>query len=206
MKAKIMTFDNTSLEEVSLPDSIFQAPVRQDILARMVRYQLAKRRSGTHKVKKRSEISATGAKMRAQKGSGGARHHARSANIFVGGGRAFGPVVRSHAHKLPKKVRALALKIALSSKVAEGNLIIVDHVALSSNKTKDLSLKLKNFGIDSALVVGGSQLDNNFGLAARNIVGIHVLPVQGINVYDILRHKMLIISKSAVSALESRLK
>ncbi len=206
MKAKVITFENKSAGDITLADSVFGLPVRRDILTRMVNYQLAKRRSGTHKVKGRSEIALTGKKCVAQKGSGGARHHARSANIFVGGGRAFGPTPRSYEHSLPKKVRALALKTALSSKLAEGKLVIVDDVKAEKANTKDLSKQLQEMNFSSALIVGGNEIDKNFELAARNIIKIDVLPVQGANVYDILRRDTLVLSKSAVETLEARLK
>lgn len=206
MKAKVITFENKSAGDITLADSVFGLPVRRDILTRMVNYQLAKRRSGTHKVKGRSEIALTGKKCVSQKGSGGARHHARSANIFVGGGRAFGPTPRSYEHSLPKKVRALALKTALSSKLAEGKLVIVDDVKAEKANTKDLSKQLQEMNFSSALIVGGNEIDKNFELAARNIIKIDVLPVQGANVYDILRRDTLVLSKSAVETLEARLK
>lgn len=206
MKTKVVTFENKKAGDITLSDSVFGLPVRGDILARMVKYQLAKRRAGTHKVKGRSEIALTGRKTVSQKGSGGARHHARSANIFVGGGRAFGPTPRSHAIKLPKKVRTLALKTALSAKAAGGKLVIVDEVVADSPKTKPLAEKLEKMGITSALIVTGSEVDVNFGLASRNIIKVDVLPVQGANVYDILRRDTLVLSKSAVKALEARFK
>ncbi len=206
MKAKVITFENKSAGDITLADSVFGLPVRRDILTRMVNYQLAKRRAGTHKVKGRSEVALTGKKSVSQKGSGGARHHARSANIFVGGGRAFGPTPRSYAHSLPKKVRALALKTALSTKFAEGKLVIVDDVKAEKANTKDLLKQLQEMNLSSALVVGGNEIDKNFELAARNIIKIDVLPVQGANVYDILRRDTLILSKSAVETLEARLK
>ena len=206
MKAKVINFENKAAGDITLAETVFGLPVRRDILARMVNYQLAKRRSGTSKVLGRSEVALTGAKSVAQKGSGGARHHARSANIFVGGGRAFGPTPRSYAHKLPKKVRALALKTALSSKATEGKLVIVDDVLLDTNKTKDLRVKLDAMGLTSALIITGTEVNNNFDLAARNIIKIDVLPVQGANVYDILRRETLVLSKSAVESLEARLK
>ena len=206
MKAKVITFENKSAGDITLADSVFGLPVRRDILTRMVNYQLAKRRAGTHKVKGRSEVALTGKKSVSQKGSGGARHHARSANIFVGGGRAFGPTPRSYAHSLPKKVRALALKTALSTKFAEGKLVIVDDVKAEKANTKDKLKQLQEMNLSSALVVGGNEIDKNFELAARNIIKIDVLPVQGANVYDILRRDTLILSKSAVETLEARLK
>ncbi len=206
MKQQVVNFENKKAGTITLSDSVFGLPIRADILTRMVNYQLAKRRAGTHKVKRRSEVHMTGRKMVSQKGSGGARHHARSANIFVGGGRAFGPTPRSHATKLPKKVRALALKTALSAKVADGKLVIVDDVKMDSPKTKALAQKLDTMGLRSALIVTGSEVDANFGLAARNIIKVDVLPVQGANVYDILRRDTLVLSKSAVKILEARFK
>lgn len=208
MKTQVVTFADAKKKagDITLDKSIFGVPVRADILTRMVNYQLAKRRAGTHKVKGRSEVNMTGKKMVSQKGSGGARHHARSANIFVGGGRAFGPTPRSYAHKLPKKVRALALKTALSAKMADGKLIIVDDVKAKSPKTKALATQLDAMGLKSALIITGSEVDMNFELAVRNIIKIDVLPVQGLNVYDILRRDTLVLSKSAVEALEARFK
>ncbi len=206
MKTQVVNFENEKAGTMTLSDAVFGVPVRADILTRMVNYQLAKRRAGTHKVKGRSEVALTGRKTVSQKGSGGARHHARSANIFVGGGRAFGPKPRSHATKLPKKVRALALKTALSAKAADGKLVIVDDVKADSPKTKPLAQKLHSMGLHSALIITGAEVDTNFGLAAQNIIKVDVLPVQGANVYDILRRDTLVLSKSAVQALEARFK
>lgn len=206
MKAKVITIDNKAAGEIELADTVFAAPVRKDILARMVNYQLAKRRAGTHKVKGRSEVAGTGAKIYRQKGTGRARHGDKKAPQFRGGGQVFGPHPRDHGHSLTKKVRAMALRCALSAKQADGKLVILDEAALESPKTKALKEKLAALGWSSALVVGGAEIDNNLSLAARNIVGIDVLPTQGANVYDILRRDMLVLTKSAVEGLEARLK
>ncbi len=206
-----MDFNVTTLEgkeagSVSLSDAIFGLEPREDIIARMVRYQLAKRQAGTHKTKTRAEVSRTGAKMYKQKGTGRARHHSARAPQFRGGGKAHGPVVRSHAIDLPKKVRALALKHALSAKFRDESLIIVDSLVAAEAKTKVLTGTLANLGLTNALFIGGAELDSNFKLAAQNIPHIDVLPVQGINVYDILRRGKLVLSKAAVEALEERFK
>lgn len=206
MKAKVITIDNKAAGEIELADTVFGAPVRKDILARMVNYQLAKRRAGTHKVKGRSEVAGTGAKIYRQKGTGRARHGDKKAPQFRGGGQVFGPHPRDHGHSLTKKVRAMALRCALSAKQADGKLVIIDEAALESPKTKALKEKLAALGWSNALVVGGAEIDNNLSLAARNIVGIDVLPTQGANVYDILRRDMLVLTKSAVEGLEARLK
>jgi large subunit ribosomal protein L4 len=172
----------------------------------MVRYQLSKRQAGTHKTKTRGEISATTKKMYAQKGTGRARHGAKSAPQFRGGGKAFGPVVRSHAHDLPKKVRALALKHALSNKAKGEKLIIIADTNVKEAKTKALIGQFKKLGVTSALVIDGASVEPNFALAARNIPSVDVLPVQGINVYDILRRDTLVLTKAAVDALTERFK
>jgi large subunit ribosomal protein L4 len=170
----------------------------------MVRWQLAKRQQGTHDVKNRSEISRTTKKMYKQKGTGGARHGAMSAPQFRGGGRAFGPTPRSHAHDLPKQVRALALRHALSAKVKDKTLIVLDQAVAAEAKTKALKGQFEKLGLANALIIGGAEIEKNFGLAARNIPNIDVLPVQGINVYDILRRDTLVLTKDAVAALEAR--
>jgi large subunit ribosomal protein L4 len=206
MDITVKTFEGKEAGKVTLSDSIFGLEVRQDILARVVRWQLAKRRAGTHKTKGRSEIDRTKSKMYKQKGTGRARHHAASAPQFRGGGRAFGPVVRSHAHDLPKKVRALGLKHALSAKAKDGGLIIVDTLALKDPKTKGFREQLKKMGFTSTLIIDGAEVEKNLGFAARNVPHVDVLPVQGINVYDILRHDTLVLSKAAVDALEERFK
>ena len=206
MKAKVVDLTNKAAGDVELDETIFGLEVRKDILARAVNWQLAKRRAGTHKVKIRSEITQTTKKFVRQKGSGGARHGARSVNIFRGGGVVHGPQVRSHAHSLPKKVRKLALKTALFAKQAAGDLIIIKDLAHDSGKTKDLKAQLAGLKVDSALFIGGSDVDMNFSRAASNLIGIDVLPQQGANVYDILRRDKLVLSKDAVEALEARLK
>lgn len=206
MKAKVVDLSNKAAGNVELDDAVFGLEVRKDLLARAVNYQLAKRRAGTHKTKGRSEISMTTKKSVRQKGSGGARHGARSSNIFRGGGVVFGPVVRSHAHSLQKKVRKLALKTALSAKQASGDLIILSDLVHESGKTKDLKSQLENMNVGSALFIGGTEVDTNFSRAASNLIGIDVLPQQGANVYDILRRDKLVLSKDAVAALEARLK
>lgn len=206
MEFNVKTLEGTDAGMVSLSDEIFGLDPRQDILARMVRWQLAKKQQGTHKSKGRAEISRTGSKMYKQKGTGRARHHSARAPQFRGGGKAHGPVVRSHEHDLPKKVRALALRHALSAKFKSDDLIIVDHLVAAEAKTKTVAGTLATLGLTNALVIGGSELDSNFKLAAQNIPNIDVLPVQGINVYDILRRGKLVLSKAAVEALEERFK
>ena len=203
---KITTIAGEAAGEIKLSDEIFGLEPREDILQRVVRWQLAKKQQGTHKAKGRAEIARTGAKMYKQKGTGRARHSSARAPQFRGGGKAHGPVVRSHAHDLPKKVRALGLRHALSAKLKASNLIIVDELALSEAKTKVLIADFAKLGLTNALVIGGAELDQNFKNAASNIPNIDVLPVQGINVYDILRRGTLVLSKAAVEALEERFK
>jgi large subunit ribosomal protein L4 len=204
MKAEVTTLGNKTAGSIELLDSIFGLDPRRDILHRMVRYQLAKRQAGTHKTKGRSEIKGSTKKFVRQKGSGGARHGNRKAPLFRGGGKAFGPVPRSHASKLPKKVRMLALKHALSAKVKANELIVLDKATVAEPKSKALREQLDGLGLSSALIIDGSQLDDNFSLAARNIPRVDVLPIEGINVYDILRREKLVLTKDAVSALEKR--
>lgn len=206
MKIAVKTFDNASAGEIELDDSVFGLEVRTDLLFRMVNWQLAKRRSGNHKTKGISEISGTTKKPYKQKGTGHARQGSTRSPQFRGGARIFGPVVRSHAHDLPKKVRKLALRHALSSKAADGKLVVVDAVVADSHKTKGLAAKLSALGLDSALILAGEQVDTNFALAARNLPFIDVLPSQGANVYDILRRDTLVLSRQAVEQLEARLK
>jgi large subunit ribosomal protein L4 len=204
MELQVTTLDGKTDGSVTLKDDIFGLEVRQDILHRMVRYQQLKAMSGTHKVKHRSEIAYTSKKSIKQKGSGGARHGARHAPQFRGGGRAFGPEVRSHAIDLPKKVRALALKHALSAKAAAGELIVVQSVATKEPKTSALVKQFDALAWSSALIIDGAEVDKNFAHAARNIPQIDVLPVQGINVADILRRTKLVLTKAALEALEAR--
>lgn len=206
MKLDITTLDGSSAGSVELNEAIYGLEPRADILQRMVRYQLAKRRAGTHAVKNRSDIDRTTKKVYKQKGTGNARHGAASAPQFRGGGRAFGPVVRDHSHDLPRKVRALALKHALSSKAKASTLIVVDDIKVDSHKTKAMVERLGKLGWSSALIIGGPEVDENFGRAARSVAKIDVLPVQGINVYDILRRDTLVLTRAAVDALEERFK
>jgi large subunit ribosomal protein L4 len=206
MDHKVTSLDGKSAGTVSLPDEIFGLEPRADIIQRMVRYQLAKRQAGTHKTKMRGEISATTKKMYKQKGTGGARHGAKSAPQFRGGGKAFGPVVRSHAIDLPKKVRALALKHALSDKARGDKILVIADTKLKEPKTKLLAKHFGKLGFANALIVDGAEVETNFALAARNIADIDVLPVQGINVYDIMRRDTLVLTKAAVEALTERFK
>ena len=205
MKADVIKLDAKAAGSIELSDAIFGLEPRADILHRVVRYQLAKRQAGTHKVKTRSEVSYSTKKIYRQKGTGGARHGARSAPIFRGGGVYKGPTPRSHAHDLTKKFRALGLRHALSAKATAGELVVLDAATLSNAKTKDLAKTLANLGWKKALVIDGADVDANFALAARNIDGIDVLPTQGANVYDILKANTLVITKAGAEALEARL-
>ena len=206
MKLSITTFEGAEAGSVELSDEIFALEPRADILQRVVRWQLAKRQAGTHQTLGRSDINRTKKKIYKQKGTGGARHGAASAPQFRGGGRAFGPVVRSHAHDLPKKVRALGLKHALSAKAKEQQLIIVDQATIAEAKTKALKDAFTKRGLANVLIIDGAEVDKNLALAARNIPNVDVLPIQGINVYDILRRHSLVLTKAAVDALEARFK
>ena len=206
MKTKIVTLDNKAAGDLDLSEVVFGVPVRKDILARMVNYQLAKRRAGTHKVKTRGEVSGTTAKPFRQKGSGRARQGTIRASQMRGGGVVFGPVVREHGHKLTKKFRQLAMRCALSAKQADGKLIVLDEIKLDEPKTKALSARLDKLGLSNALIVGGAAVDQNFLRAAKNIPLVDVLPTQGANVYDILRRETLALTREAVEALEARLK
>lgn len=206
MDISVTTLEGKASGKVSVSDAVYGLEPRQDILHRMVRYQLAKRRAGTHDVKNRAEISATTKKMYKQKGTGSARHSTKKAPQFRGGGRAFGPTPRDHGFDLPKKVRALALRHALSAKKAADGIIVMDDLAMKEAKTSALRGHLAKLGLENALFIGGTELDNNFRLAAQNVPHVDVLPVQGINVYDILRREKLVLSKSAVEALEERFK
>ena len=206
MKADVTTLGAKASGSVDLDEAVFGIEARADILQRMVTYQLAKRQAGTHKTKQRSEIAGTTKKFGRQKGGGGARHCNRKSNIFIGGGKSHGPVVRSHAIDLPKKIRALALKMALSSKTANEQLIVLEDAKSKDGKTGGLRKQLEKLGINNALIIDGSELDDNFARAARNIAQIDVLPAQGINVYDILRREKLVLTKAALSSLEERFK
>ena len=207
MKLDVIKLDGGKGGSIELSDDIFGIEeIRADILQRCVTWQLAKRRAGTHKIQVRNEVSRTGKKMYKQKGTGGARHGSARVPQFRGGGRAFGPVVRSHATDLPKKVRALALKHALSAKAKDGGLIVIDAVQIKEAKTKTLVNHFSSLGLTNALIIDGAELNAGFATAARNIPNIDVLPIQGINVYDILRRHKLVLTKSAVDALEARFK
>jgi large subunit ribosomal protein L4 len=206
MDLKVTTLDGQEAGSVTLNKDIFGLEPRNDLIQRCVVWQLAKRRAGTHAVKNRADIARTGKKSVAQKGSGGARHGSMRANLFRGGGRSFGPHPRDHAIDLPKKVRALALRHALSAKAKDGGIIVVDALSTKEAKTKALSAQFEKLGLANALIIGGAEIDENFGRAARNIPNIDVLPVQGINVYDILRRQKLVLTKAAVEALEARFK
>jgi large subunit ribosomal protein L4 len=206
MDMKITTLEGKEAGSVSLSDAIFGLEPRADIIQRCVNWQLARRQRGTHKTKDRSEIWRTGKKMYGQKGTGGARHGSARVPQFRGGGRAFGPVVRSHAIDLPKKVRALALKHALSSKAKDGGIIVIDKASLKDAKTKMLATQFGKLSLANALIIDGAELEVNFASAARNIPNIDVLPIQGINVYDIMRRKTLVLTKAALDALEARFK
>jgi len=205
MKLDVIKLDGGKGGSIELPDAIFGIEeIRGDILQRCVTWQLAKRRAGTHKIQVRNEVSRTGKKMYKQKGTGGARHGSRRAAQFVGGAKAHGPVVRSHAFDLPKKVRGLALRHALSSKAKDGALIVVDTVTLKDAKTAALRDQLGKIGVTHALVIAGAEVDANFKLAARNIPNVDVLPNAGLNVYDVLRRRTLVLTKDAVEAIQAR--
>ncbi|MEM1039419.1 MAG: 50S ribosomal protein L4 [Pseudomonadota bacterium] len=204
MDIQVTKLDGSKGGKVSVSDAIFGLEPREDILARMVRYQRAKARQGTHQTKGRSDVDRTGARMYRQKGTGGARHHSQAAPQFRGGGKAHGPQSRDHSHDLPKKFRALALRHALSAKAKDGTLVVMDDLAATEPKTAALRGQFAKLGLENALMIGGAELDNNFKLAASNIPHIDVLPVQGINVYDILRRNTLVLSKAAVDALQAR--
>ena len=205
MKCAVTTLDNKKTGEIDLADEVFALPLRRDILARMVNWQLAKRRAGTHKVQGRSDVTGSTRKRYRQKGSGRARIGSGKVSQYRGGGMAFGPVVRDHAHGLTKKVRKLALKTALSAKLADGKLVVLEAAKIDVPKTAELARKLASLGWSSALVIDGATLDENFARAARNLPGIDVLPEQGANVHDILRRDTLVLTKDAVEALEARL-
>jgi large subunit ribosomal protein L4 len=203
MKADVTTLDAKPAGSIDLNDAIYGLEPRSDLIHRMVRYQLLKRMAGTHHAQDRSEVTVTGKKFVKQKGSGGARHGDRSVPQFRGGGKAHGPKPRSHAVEMPKKVRALALRHALSAKAKAGDIVVIDSAA-SSGKTAELTAQLAKLQLVNALIIDGAAVEANFVRAARNIPQIDVLPAVGINVYDILRRKKLVLTKSAVAALEAR--
>lgn len=206
MKCAVTTLENKKAGEIELADEVFGVPLRRDILVRAVNWQLAKRRAGTHKTKGRSEVTGSTGKRYRQKGTGRARIGSGKVSQFRGGGAAFGPLVRDHAHALNKKVRKLALKTALSAKLADGKLIVLEAAKSEQPKTAELAKKMTALGWSSVLVIDGPELDGNFARAARNLPGIDLLPQQGANVHDILRRDTLVLTKDAVEALEARLK
>jgi large subunit ribosomal protein L4 len=206
MKLDVVTLDAGKAGSIELSDEIFGiAEIRGDILQRVVTWQLAKRRSGNHKIQVRNEVSRTGKKMYKQKGTGGARHGSRRAAQFVGGAKAHGPVVRSHAFDLPKKVRALGLKHALSSKAKDGALVVLDAAKIDAPKTAALRARFDKLGLTNALIITGVEVDGAFKLAARNIPNVDVLPNAGLNVYDVLRREKLVLTREAVEAIQARL-
>ena len=206
MKQNIVNLDNQNVGSIELADNVFGAEVREDILSRVVNWQLANRRAGTHKTKTIAEVSGTTKKPYKQKGTGSARQGSLRATQFRGGGIVFGPVVRSHAQDLPKKIRQMGMRCALSAKAKNGKLVIVDSLAMTEAKTKDLLAKMNKLGLESVLFIGGETIDANFKLSANNIVNVDVLPQQGSNVYDILRRDTLVLTKDAAENLEARLK
>jgi large subunit ribosomal protein L4 len=205
MKLDVISFDKKAGGSIELADDIFGATVRPDIMHRVVQWQLAKRRAGTHKVKIVSEVSGTTKKPWAQKGSGRARAGSMRSAQFRGGGVIFGPVVRDHGYSLPKAIRRLGLMSALSSKAKDGKLVVLDEAKIGKAKTKELAARIGKLGWSSALIIDGATLDEGFARAARNIKGIDVLPTQGANVYDILRRDTLVLTKAAVASLQERL-
>jgi len=201
----VLTLENKKAGSIDLADGVFGSEVRKDIISRMVNWQLAKRRSGNHKTKNVSEIQGTTAKPWNQKGTGRARAGTVRATQFRGGSTVFGPVVRDHGHKLPRKVRQMAMRSALSSKQADGKLIILEDAKLDAPKTKDLAAKLSALGWSNVLIVTGAEVDGNFARAAANIANVDVLPQQGANVYDIIRRDTLVLTKDAAEHLQERL-
>ena len=206
MKCKVVSLENKEAGEIELDEGIFGVPVRKDLLSRMVNYQLAKRRQGTHKTKTVGEISGTGAKPFRQKGTGRARRGSNRSAQMRGGQATFGPSPRSHEISMPKKVRRLALKTALSAKQADGKLIILDEAKTSEPRTKPVATALEKLGLTSALIVDSEELDGNLILATRNIPGIDLLPQMGANVFDILRRDKLVLTRTAVEQLQERLR
>jgi large subunit ribosomal protein L4 len=206
MKYDMTSIDGSAAGSLELSDDVFGLEPRADLIARMVRWQLAKRQAGTHKTLGRAEIHRTGKKMYKQKGTGGARHGSARVPQFRGGGRAMGPVVRSHAHDLPKKVRALALRHALSAKVRAGGLVVWESAQIEEGKTKMLRASFEKAALKNALIIDGAEPQTKFAVAARNLPEIDVLPVQGVNVYDIMRREKLVLTRAAIEALEARFK
>jgi large subunit ribosomal protein L4 len=206
MKLTVRNIDNQEVGDIELADEIFGVPIRRDILARVVNWQLARRRAGTHKAKGISEIRGTTKKPYKQKGTGRARQGSLRSPQFRGGARIFGPLVRSHAFDLQKKVRRLGLKIALSAKQDEGKLVVIDTAHIDEGKTKALRARLAALGGDSVLIIDGAVVEESFARATRNLPRVDVLPQQGANVCDILRRDTLVLTREAVRQLEARLK
>jgi len=206
MELKVTTLDGKESGSVTVSDAIFGLEPRTDLIQRCVVWQLAKRQRGTHEVKNRAEIDRTGKKMYRQKGTGSARHGSARVNLFRGGGRSFGPHTRSHEIGLPKKVRALALKHALSAKAKDDGIIVIEALSVKEAKTKALRSQFAKLGLSNALIIDGAEVAADVRTAARNLPNIDVLPVAGINVYDILNHDKLVLTKAAVEALEARFK
>jgi len=205
MELTIKNWENGDVGTLEVSDAVFGAEVRSDILHRVVTWQLAKRRAGTHKVKERGEINVTKTRWGRQKGSGRARHGSRNANLFRGGGVSHGPRVRDHGFSLPKKIRAMGMRCALSAKAAAGQLIVLENADAGSAKTKDLKAKLDALGLKSVLFVGGPEVNEDLRRAAANLIGVDVLPQQGANVYDILRRENLVMTREAIEHLQERL-
>lgn len=205
MKLAVKTIDGKASGDITLNKDVFGIEPREDIMHRMVHFQLNKRRAGTHKTKDISEVSGTGKKPFKQKGTGSARKGSLRINAHRGGGTTFGPVVRSHATRLPKKLRALALKSALSAKAKSGQLIIIDDAKAKSHKTKEMAANLSKLGVSSAVIVAGNEIDPNFARATNNIPHLDVFPSAGANVYDILRRDTLVLTKEAVEQLTEKL-
>ena len=206
MKQEIKSLENKVVKEIDLDKKIFGVEIKNEIIHRMIRYQLAKKRSGNHKTKGISEISGTTRKPFKQKGTGSARQGSRRSPQMRGGAVIFGPQVRSHAHKLPKKIRSLALKMVLSNKLKEGKLKVISDFKINKPKTSFLSSKLAKMEIDSALFIDGKDLEKNFKCAVKNIPKTDFLPVSGLNVYDIIRRNFLIISEKALLGINERFK
>lgn len=205
MKIDVKTLDAKSAGSIELDEAIFGiSEIRADILQRMVKYQLAKRRAGTHAAQSRSDVTVSKSKIYKQKGTGSARHGSKNAPIFRGGGVAHPPRPRDHAHALPKKVRALALRHALSAKAGAGAIIVLDEAKPKEAKTADLRKRLEKLGVQNALFIAGAEVDPNLARAARNIPDLDVLPTAGLNVYDILRRRQLVLTKDAVEAIRAR--
>ncbi len=206
MELKITSLDGKSSGSVTVSDEIFGLEPRTDLIHRCVVWQLAKRQRGTHAVKNRADIHRTGKKLYKQKGTGSARHGSARVNLFRGGGRSFGPHTRSHELGLPKKVRALALKHALSAKAKDDGIIVIEALIVTEAKTKTLRTHFEKLGLSNALLVDGAEIAADVRTAARNIPNIDMLPVVGINVYDVMRRRKLVLTRAAVEALEARFK